>query len=199
MHLAESSEERQWLDENRGPFVEFRAQFGVDRRTNDEAQRPVVDYVKLLSSAARGLIVHGNFLTDAETKLIAARRNRLSLVYCPRTHHYFGHPRYPLANHLQHGVRVVLGTDSRASNPDLSIWREWQFAASQHSDVDPWRVFRMVTTDAAVSLGLQYVAGQLRPGHPAPLGLVRLDAGQTGSLAERLVESRWEVFPGEAK
>ena len=48
----------------------------------------------------------------------------MAVVHCPRTHAYFGHRPYPLAKMLAAGVNVALGTDSCASNPDLSLLGE---------------------------------------------------------------------------
>ena len=47
----------------------------------------------------------------------------------------------------------MLGTDSRASNPDLSIWRELQFVARQTS-ASVCDLLPMITTTAASALGL---------------------------------------------
>ena len=52
------------------------------------------------------------------------------------------------------GARVVLGTDSRASNPDLSLWKEIQFVAVQFPNIPVPRLLAMATIDAADALGL---------------------------------------------
>jgi cytosine/adenosine deaminase-related metal-dependent hydrolase len=88
----------------------------------------------------------------------------MSLVYCPRTHAYFFHPSYPLAQALATGVRVALGTDSRASNPDLSLLNEIRFVAQSHPAVDPEQVLRMGTLAGAEALGLEKEVGSLSPG-----------------------------------
>ena len=75
----------------------------------------------MLATAHRALVIHGNYLAGDEIDFVAAHRERMSLVYCPRTHAYFGHEPYPLAEMLAAGVRVAVGTDSRASNPDLRL------------------------------------------------------------------------------
>jgi cytosine/adenosine deaminase-related metal-dependent hydrolase len=69
-------------------------------------------------------LIHGNYLTQHEIELAAKYRERLSMVYCPRTHVHFQHSPYPLNAMRQAGLRVVLGTDSRASSPDLNLWQE---------------------------------------------------------------------------
>ena len=65
------------------------------------------------------LFVHGNYLAPSTR----VPRNS-TVVYCPRTHAAFGHPPHPFRDFLARGVRVCLGTDSLASNPDLDILAE---------------------------------------------------------------------------
>ncbi len=78
----------------------------------------------------------------------------MSVVYCPRTHAFFGHEPYPLAELLQRGVRVALGTDSRASNPDLDMWTEMRFVARAASRmVSPEICCELAHAGRAQSLG----------------------------------------------
>jgi cytosine/adenosine deaminase-related metal-dependent hydrolase len=186
MHLAESPEELELLKTGTGPFREMLERMGLW----DDRLFPVADgidrYLELLERAPRVLVVHGNYLRPAHWERLAQRRGA-SVVYCPRTHAFFGHDPYPLAEMLRAGVRVVLGTDSRASNPDLSIWREARHAWRAHR-VDPWRVLEMVTRSGAAALGLRDV-GTLAVGVPARCNSVPIKPVPFGQLGEALLES----------
>ena len=57
----------------------------------------------MLAEAPRALVIHGNYLDEEEQAFLAANADRMSLVYCPRTHAYFGHPPYPLPELLNSG------------------------------------------------------------------------------------------------
>jgi cytosine/adenosine deaminase-related metal-dependent hydrolase len=96
------------------------------------------------------------------------------VVYCPRTHAYFGHGRYPLAEMLAAGVNVALGTDSRASSPDLNLLEEMRHAARLHPGVTPASIVRLGTLAGARALGRERRVGSLRPGKQADFVLVRL-------------------------
>ena len=54
---------------------------------------------------------------------------------------------------LNAGVRLALGTDSRASNPDLSMWSELKFAVAKHPEVHPADLLAMATVEGGASLG----------------------------------------------
>ena len=75
------------------------------------------------------LFAHGNYL-DPAIRLPAST----TIIYCPRTHAAFGHPPHPFRDFLARGVRVALGTDSLASNPDLDLLAEARFVHRQYPD-----------------------------------------------------------------
>ena len=166
-HLAESQDELQWLREGTGAFRDVFQRLGI---RVSELQRPTVgDVIERLADADRALLVHGNYLTDQEIQLVAKYRDRMRVVYCPRTHSHFGHGVYPLAKLTRAGIDVVLGTDSRASNPDLNLWQEARHALSIHSSLTPWDALEMITLGAARSLGVHYRYGAVAPGFDAAL------------------------------
>jgi cytosine/adenosine deaminase-related metal-dependent hydrolase len=167
MHLAETRDELELLSHGSGPLRELLGDLGA---WQDDAiplgSRPL-NYLKLLATAHRSLVIHGNYLTDDEIEFAAQRRDQMSIVYCPRTHAYFGHEPYPLAELLRAGVRVAIGTDSRASNPDLSVLNELRFAALAHPRVTPREIMRTATIDAAIALGIGDRQGSLTVGKHA--------------------------------
>lgn len=137
-----------------------------------------MDYLREFAGLTRGLVVHGNFLDAEEQKYLAEHEN-LSVVYCPRTHAYFGHAEHPWRSLLERGVRVAVGTDSRASNPDLSVWEELQFLRRKFPDVAGETLLRMGTKFGADALGLGDDCGTLEPGKRADFTFVKL-AAETG-------------------
>ncbi len=174
MHLAESPEELKLLAEGDGPFRDLLQRFGVWDEGAFPGRKQPLDYLQMLTAAHRSLVIHGNFLGPDDWALLARHRRTMSVVYCPRTHDYFSHPPYPLARMLRAGVRVALGTDGRASNPDLDYFQELKFAAQRQSEIEPQQLLRMVTLDAAESLGCADRVGSLECGKQADLAIVQL-------------------------
>ena len=139
----------------------------------------------MLTRAPKSLVVHGNYLDYSELAMIARQAGAMSLVYCPRTHAHFKHKPYPLAEALSLNVPVCLGTDSRASNPDLSLLSEMREAARRHPGVSPEAVLRMGTLSGAEALGLTDV-GAIRPGALADFVSIPL-AGNTKGRPDELL------------
>lgn len=163
MHLAESKEEMQLLQEGNGPFADLLDARGLWNPEVFPGRRSILSILVSLAKLPRVLVIHGNYLNSDELHFVVSHPN-ITVVYCPRTHHYFGHPRHPWLDLLKSGGSVALGTDSRASNPDLSIWKELQFVATLEPAVPVSELLKMVTTSAARALNLDPVRFTLTPG-----------------------------------
>jgi len=173
-HLAESRDELEFLRSRGGRFAALLADLRIPAMPLCDQPFGPVDYLRELSRARRVLAIHGNYLRDEEAALLARSAAHMSVVYCPRTHAYFIDEPYPLERYLSAGVLVALGTDSRASAPDLSILEEMRFVAKRHPSVPPGIVLRTGTLNGARALGLEAEVGSLEPGKWADLAVVAL-------------------------
>lgn len=169
MHLAESWDELELLQSHSGALQVFLEQLGAWDPSAVPRGIAVREYLQILAQAPRAIVVHGNYLEPEEIDFLAEHRERMSVVYCPRTHAWFGHPRYPLMEMLAKGVNVALGTDSRASNPDLNLWDELRFVADHYPELSLEQILRLVTANGAQALG-----------RPSPLWV---EGGSTGTFS----------------
>ncbi len=193
MHLAESPAEMEFLVTGQGPLRTMLEAADVWQPDFWQQPIPVQSILAQLARANRALVIHGNQLQAADWEYLAERRERMSVVYCPRTRDFFfPSQRYPLEQMLERGVAVAIGTDSRASNPDLSLWRELQFIAQNHQ-VAPAEILRLGTECGAYALGFAATHGRLEAGYSGMLSVVR---GATLNVTANLLAER--VFAGES-
>ena len=185
MHLAETQDEIQFLDDQTGNFRSFLENLELYQTSLFTEDYSVSTIIEQLSLAEKSLLVHGNYLTNEQIAQIAMHP-QMSVVYCPRTHHYFGHQHHPWQKLLLSDVNVVLGTDSKASNPDLSIWKEVLFLHSMYPVVSFADLLCMVTVRAAEALGLEQSHGTIEVGKSAELSIAIPDAMNRGSLSRAL-------------
>jgi cytosine/adenosine deaminase-related metal-dependent hydrolase len=170
IHLAETPEELQLLHHHDGPFLPFLSELGV---WDAQGLTKGIDQVlQLNAGAANVLLVHGNYLNPN-----ASLPRGASVVYCPRTHAAFGHAPHPFRRLLAEGVRIALGTDSLASNPDLDVLGEVRFLHRLYPDLPGAALLRMATLSGAEALGWQDETGSLRPGKSADLIVLPLASG----------------------
>lgn len=173
MHLAESEDEQEFLELQSGRFRQLFESLGV-WPTTPPRLATTADWISLLARADRGLIVHGTHLPS--DRLAWARlqrhRQRLAVAVCPRTTQALAGRLPPLADFLNAGIRVCLGTDGRGSNPDLSIRAE-AACLIDAGLISPEQALTITTVNAAWGLGFDRTTGFLAPGRPADLVVLR--------------------------
>jgi cytosine/adenosine deaminase-related metal-dependent hydrolase len=193
IHLAETRAELELLERRSGAFVVFLAEVGAwDPSGLAWGPGQILDFTR---GAKHALYAHCNYLPP-ET----AFRENQSIVYCPRTHAAFGHPPHPFRDFLARGVRVCLGTDSLASNPDLDILAEARFVHAKYPDFPGDQLLRMVTLAGAEALGWADECGSLEAGKSADVVAVPLPDRDASDPHELLLSdhaaSRRTMFRG---
>lgn len=171
IHFAESPAEKDLLESHTGPFVDFLREMGV---WNPGAISLRWEHFSLSHESRKSqghprLFIHCNYLPP-DFPFTSAH----SVVYCPRTHAAFGHPSHPFRGFLARGVRVCLGTDSLASNPDLDILAEARFVHEKYPDFPGDVLLKMITLTGAEALGWADEVGSLEAGKSADLVAVPL-------------------------
>ncbi len=193
MHLAETREERAWLEGRSGSLGAWIDPWLDDAHRSSIAT--VQQHLAVLAGARRVLIAHGNYLDPTERQWISDHRDAVAVVYCPRTHAHFGHSQHPASDLLQRGVDVLLGTDSRASNPEESIWEEVRYASHHLTDLTPAHLAALVTIRPARFLETDGGIGRMRVGDRSLLTAFHWDhQSQTEPRASGSVESLWKLL-----
>jgi cytosine/adenosine deaminase-related metal-dependent hydrolase len=168
IHLAESLEELDLLGDRCGSFETFLKDLGAwaPERLMYSPWRAV----ELSDPVQPNVFVHCNYLSAASLTSF----NYGTVVYCPRTHATFGHRPHPFRQFLNRGVRVAIGTDSLASNPDLDVLAEARHVHSHHPDLSGAVLLCMATLSGAGALGWSAETGCLDPGKSADFAVVGL-------------------------
>lgn len=184
IHVAESAAELELLEKHTGPFVPFLQDLGA---WDPAGLAPDLAAV-FQGETAHSLFIHGNCLSpDAGWPRAGA------LVYCPRTHAAFGQPRHPFRDFLGRGVRVVLATDSLASNPDLDVLAEARFVHQLHAEVPGATLLAMITRTPAEILGWGDEVGSLAPGKLADLVILPLPDEEPADPHDLILKSHLPV------
>ena len=191
-HWAETREERRWLSRGGGVLGAMIWAFGGSEVIRSPKCAPIEYAERLGLLSAGAVLAHVNYIDDEELGRLA--RSAASVVYCPRSHRFFGHRDHRWADMLAAGVNVCIGTDSAASLPagaTLSVLDELRVLRQDRPDVPAETLTGMATTRAARALGLDGQLGTLTPGKRADIVAVPL----TGQGIEDPLE---DVLTGQA-
>lgn len=174
MHLAETEQDALFLATGEGPLRAMLEKLSTYKPGVFRPGHTLKDLLKILCRAPRLLLIHGNYLSEPELELVSKVNDRVAIVYCPRSHEFFGHAPYPLEQFLAAAIPVLVGTDSRASHPDLSILGELQAVRRKHPKLKAEAIIRMATTEAARFLGCDRELGSLAVGRSATFSVVEI-------------------------
>ena len=187
-HLAESRDEMQMFREASGPAFDFLQ--GIGRSMDDcGRETPFSLFRRTRSLDERWIIAHLNEL-DADDFELLAKTPKFHIAHSPRSHGYFGHSPFAFEQLRGLGLNVCLGTDSLASNTNLSLFAEMREFLGKNSATSPREALEMATTNGAAALGQWDRLGCIRTG--AFADLIALPAS-TGDIFENIVAFSGDV------
>lgn len=189
-HLAESHEEMEMFLHAKGTLFDFLRDFG--RPTGDcGGSTPLAVLLATGVLDARWIVAHLNELTVDDLQLLDTAP-KFNVVHCPRSHAYFRHAPFKLPELRARGFNVCIGTDSLASNSDLSLLAELRQLRRTEASLASVDLLEMVTINAARALNQQDSLGCLAPGFHADL--IALPASRAaGELLDAVIEFDGQV------
>jgi cytosine/adenosine deaminase-related metal-dependent hydrolase len=191
-HLAESREEMLMFCDARGPLYDFLEELGRDmsdcgHETPLEkfAGRPGSEPDWHHCALPPWIVVHLNELTKNDFDLLAGPKTKFHVVQCPRSHNYFGHSPFQFEKLKNLGFNICLGTDSLASNEDLSLFAEMRAFQKEFPYVSSEEILKMVTIHAAHALQQENSLGKIRSGFAADL--IAMPCAKSTSVFDEVV------------
>jgi aminodeoxyfutalosine deaminase len=199
VHLAESLQEIQFLQEGRGFFQELLGR--LDRWRPDyqpPGLSPAAYLDRLQFLGPDTLAAHGVWLDRHDLEILARRRTWVAL--CPRSNRHTGAGFPNLPELRRAGVRLALGTDSLAGNEDLNLFRELLLLHERYPETPLAELLALATLNGARALGREQDFGSLAPGKQAALLFIPFKEG--GDFWEALLQAgargniSWAAAPG---
>jgi len=159
------------LAENQSEVAEVSQKYG---------RRPVAHLNELGLLSSNLIACHCVYLTEGEMDLLAERGVRV--VHNPESNMKLASGVAPIPDLLKRGIPVGLGTDGCASNNNLDLFQEMDFAAKVHKvhRLDPTvmpaeTVLEMATLGGARVLGMEAEIGSLEVGKKADVIVLDLN------------------------
>ncbi|WP_160712454.1 amidohydrolase family protein [Chitinophaga solisilvae] len=164
IHNQECAAENELYTAKTGDFLQFYQQFGIDISsfsapgTNSlEAYLPVFSRNKIL-------LVHNTYSYAADIRFVQQQPVEAWWCLCPQANLYIENRLPDIQLFRQSGCNITLGTDSLASNHQLSVWDEIKTIRAHYPDIPLEEMLRWATANGARALGIQDRYGSFRPG-----------------------------------
>ena len=178
IHVAEAGEELELLRAGTGPLRRLLEDLGRWPAKHRPARTTPIEWLDALGVLSpRSLLVHAQHATAQDILTVVARR--APIVVCPSTIRFFGRTPPDVPAWIRTGVRVALGTDSRASRTrGLSMRHEMALARRMWPSLSAEQIVAMATTHAGRAIGRPRL-GRIAAGGRADLCAVALPKSWT--------------------
>jgi cytosine/adenosine deaminase-related metal-dependent hydrolase len=204
-HLAESCEEMEMFHDASGPLYEFLKSIGrsMDDCGNETPLELFLDLIGRGGSPNRlraievnrpylpWIVAHLNELTESDFELLEKSNAKFHVVHSPRSHDYFKHSQFPFKRLRSLGFNICLGTDSLASNENLSLFAEMREFQRSEPGISPAEILKMATVNPATALHREKMIGRIRPGFCADL--IAVPCSQGADLFGEIIEFDGQV------
>ncbi len=187
IHLAETEDEVEFIRTGRGRMVDLlNSRVGVGGWSFGGTGLSPVEYVDSLGVLdEKTLCVHGVFVSEKDVEIL--KRRKCGVAVCVRSNRNLTGVVPDVPKFVKSGIKVMLGTDSKASSPDIDMFAEMSaFYQEFHYQFDPAVIFRMATSDPSDFLGIRNIYGGTEIGKKARLVYVPY-TGQTEDAFEFVV------------
>ena len=179
LHNQESLAENEFFTSKTGEFIRFYQKLGADisffNPSGSSSLQTVLPYLGIRDSYI--LLVHNTFTGKEDIAAIAKQAKAFNqsfcFVLCPGANLYIEErlPDIPLL--LSSGVPIALGTDSLASNDQLSIAAELEHIMTAFPEISKESLLKWATLNGARALGFDENLGSFEPGKRP--GVILLD------------------------
>ena len=179
IHNQETIEENHFFERKEGHFLKLYEFLGLDISFfKAKGKSSLQTFLPHLSEAAKTLLVHNTFTSRADLEFAALSKHRLFWCLCPNANLYIEN-RLPNVALLQEaGLKITLGTDSLASNHQLSILAEMLVLQNQSEVLLPV-LLKWATLNGAEFLGIEHQYGSFDKGKSPGINLItQIDGGR---------------------
>jgi cytosine/adenosine deaminase-related metal-dependent hydrolase len=186
MHNQETTDENLFFEQKQGSFLKLYEFLGLDISFFRASGKTSLQTVLPQLPAGKALLVHNTLTNESDIAFAKANHDNLFWCLCANANLYIEN-RLPDVNLLKEaGLKITLGTDSLASNHQLSILAEMKTLQDSQQGTEGALSFeellRWGTLNGAEFLGIEENFGSLEPGKNPGINLVQhMEGGQLTS------------------
>jgi cytosine/adenosine deaminase-related metal-dependent hydrolase len=165
IHNQETIAENEWFIDKKGDFIDFYKKMNIDISFFKAFGRSSLQSYLLKFLKNQALILVHNVYTSEKDLLFAKTSGRkISWCFCPNANLYIGGQLPPVDLFIKDNCEIVLGTDSLASNHQLSILEEIKTIRRHFPGIATDQLLRWATINGAKALQMDKLLGSFEPG-----------------------------------
>jgi cytosine/adenosine deaminase-related metal-dependent hydrolase len=185
IHVAESQEETEFL-RGKGPIYDLlreRQSWNGDWVPPEKSPVQYLDGLGLLTPYT--LCIHVVQISNSDIEVLVKTKSKVCLCPCSNDKLAVGSP--PVERLVRRGLQIALGTDSLASNDDLSVLREMAAIKGIAPSIPPAEIIKMGTINGAIALDMGEQLGSIEKGKEGLLIAIPVTSSAPGKLYEEIV------------
>jgi cytosine/adenosine deaminase-related metal-dependent hydrolase len=187
IHFMESEGEEIFLRNHTGPLMSAYKRSGLIPSRLELAGSHIDIILNELTKSGNLILVHNTFADKTTIRLIKERKN-LFWCLCPNSNIYIENKIPPLNLLIEEGCEIVIGTDSHASNSNLSILEELKTLQFNFPELGIGDMVRWATINGSKALQEEEWSGSIEAGkNPGLLLLENIDLRNMKLLPESSV------------
>jgi cytosine/adenosine deaminase-related metal-dependent hydrolase len=165
IHNQESEEENKYYQTKGGTVGELLQVLGIDDSLFQPTGKPSLEsYLQWLSPGHPYIFVHNTSSTRDDVRHAQGFANEVYWCLCPNANLYIEHRLPDIDMLIGEGVNICIGTDSLASNHQLSVLSELQTIKKHFPHISWETLLNWGTANGARALQLQDVVGAIEVG-----------------------------------
>ncbi len=173
IHNQETEDENTWFKHKTGAFADMFKAMGIPTDAfTASGKSSLQTYLPQFGPGQQLLLVHNVFTSEEDFWFAENERPDLYWCFCPNANHYIGRILPDLPVFIKNGAKIVLGTDSLASNYQLSIWSEIQTLQEAFPGISLAQMLQWATINGAKALKADARYGSFEKGKKPGLVLI---------------------------
>lgn len=153
-----------------------------------QARNSIQSYLPYTPVSNRLILVHNTFTSLKDIDFVQRQGRDVYYCLCPKANLYIEGKLPKILNFIPSNDRIVIGTDSLASNDTLNILEELKAIAAEVSQIDFLQLLKWATINGAKALGLDAQLGSIEVGKRP--GLVLLEGMEDLHLVDSVTLRR---------
>lgn len=173
IHNQETQSENEFYKSKNGSLAQLFTSLGIEINAIDKTGKNSLESVmRLLPNSVKTILVHNTFTQKQDIELASAYFKNLYWAFCPNANLYIENklPDIPLFYQMEQ--KITLGTDSLASNHQLSILEEMKTIHQNFQEIPFNEILKWATINGAEALDLSSNSGSFEIGKTPGINLI---------------------------